>query len=564
MKLKVQHHLTEVLEANKEEMTFLKKKLKVYSPVFNARNSEFPYTVVNLFDGKTKTFPTPYLTEVLSKLEKEGIKVETSDKRTYKAPYLRFERDEENVLPLLIHQGEALDEIKKYPVGIISSATGSGKTRLIEEIVLYRRVKTLIIVPSISVRTGVYNELVKAFGKRFVSTKYPKLDEREKIEKAYEPQAFKKISTMDPELIGAPPKDEKVLSAYEQRMLKRSQKQEAPKSSRIGGGLADFYGTQKNAEDNYLEKKGWNLRQKGPKAKIPSRPFNPKRPPKPKNLDGASITIVCFSALPNLNLEFLKSIECVVVDECHHSSAVTIRDALAQMESAAYRYALSATPWRDKSDENKLLKVALGDNFLYDLQGKEAVERGIIAKPELKIISSPQPDEFLRDYTNWRMIVEKGIIGNRTRNNSIIKHAVDSMENGHNVFICVDEIAHVEILKQRFLDEHKIEVITIHGQQNKTKNQELVQKVGKHRQGLISIGTMAVGEGTNMPGISVVIIAAPGKSSVRFLQRIGRGTRILEGKQGVIVIDFEDWFNPILLKHSRLRQKIFRKYFEGA
>src|SRR5690606_20971574 len=139
-------------------------------------------------------------------------------------------------------------------VGIIASATGSGKTRLIEEIVLLRKVKTLVIVPSISVRTGVYNDLVKAFGRRFVSTKYPKLDEREQAQKAYDPMQYKKISTMDPELLGAAPAEDN-LSAFEKRMLKRSQKNETPKTGRIGGGMAEFYGTKK-AEDAYLEKKG--------------------------------------------------------------------------------------------------------------------------------------------------------------------------------------------------------------------------------------------------------------------------------------------------------------------
>lgn len=554
MKLKVQHHLTEVIEASKEEMVVLRKKLKIYSPVFNARNSDFPYTVVNIFDAKSKSFPTPYLNEVKAKLAKENISLEIKDERVYKAPYLRFSRNEEAVLPLLEHQKEAMDKVKNAETGIVASATGSGKTRLIEEITLLRKVKTLIIAPSISVRTGIYNELVKSFGRNNVGTKYPKIGEEEKLQKDYQPNSFRKISTMDPELIGKP-SAEPEMTAFEKRMAKKNGTLNQPKpTGRIGGGMAEFMGVKKRPEDEYLQKKGWNTKKPWEKKNAPK-----KTSYKPKIY--ADITVVCFSALPNISVEFLKSIECVIVDECHHGSAATIRDALALMSSAGYRYGLSATPWRDKSDESKLLKVALGDNFLYDLQGKEAVERGIIAKPELHVVASPQPDEWLRDHTNWRMIVEKGIIGNRTRNNTILKLAVDLMGNNHNVFICVDEIAHMDILAQRLKDEHKIEAITIHGQQNKHKNQEMVQKVGATREGLITIGTMAVGEGTNMPGIDAVIIAAPGKSSVRFLQRIGRGTRKLEGKNSVKVYDFEDWFNPTLLKHSRKRQQVFKKYF---
>src|SRR5690606_11618735 len=89
---------------------------------------------------------------------------------------------------------------------------------------------------------------------------------------------------------------------------------------------------------------------------------------KPKKVDlGADITVVCFNSLVDASKEFLESIECVIIDECHHSSAVTIREALDKMPNAAYRYGFSATPWRDKSADQKLLLAALGDNIIYDL-----------------------------------------------------------------------------------------------------------------------------------------------------------------------------------------------------
>src|SRR5690606_34925823 len=119
---------------------------------------------------------------------------------------------------------------------------------------------------------------------------------------------------------------------------------------------------------------------------------------------------------------------------------------------------------RDKSDEKKLLKAALGDKIIIDLGGDEAIERGIIAVPIYKVIGAPTPDEYLQQYTNWRMIVEKGIIGNAARNKSIVKQALDLLANDYNVFICVDEIAHLEILKKRLADQG-VEALPIHGQQ---------------------------------------------------------------------------------------------------
>lgn len=292
------------------------------------------------------------------------------------------------------------------------------------------------------------------------------------------------------------------------------------------------------------------------------KPKNPKlKAKKIKKLPkGSNITVVCFNSLADASLEFLQSIECVIVDECHHSSAVTIREALDKMSKAAYRYGFSATPWRDKNADQKLLLSALGDNIIYDLPGEEAVNRGIIAKPRYDVITSPTPDQWLQDDRNWRMILEKGIIGNTTRNKSIVSKAMDLYQNDHNVFICVDEISHLEILQKRF-KELGVDALIIHGEQNPKINDANIKKIGHSTGGLISIGTMAVGEGTDMPNISAIILASGGKASIRFLQRIGRGTRLTNGKNEVIVVDFEDWFNPTLLKHSRERKRIFKKYF---
>jgi ATP-dependent helicase IRC3 len=47
-------------------------------------------------------------------------------------------------------------------------------------------------------------------------------------------------------------------------------------------------------------------------------------------------------------------------------------------------------------------------------------------------------------------------------------------------------------------------------------------------------------EGFDMPSISCVILAAPTKSGVVFSQRVGRGTRLFEGKKDCIILDLVD------------------------
>lgn len=583
IKLRIEHHKTFIEEANSEELAFLKKALRIYTPVFNPQNGAPPFSTINLYYKKDSSFPTGYVTTILEKGKKQAHEFSLIDKRVYPKPKLKFQIPE-SADPLWINQEDAMKSIANEFVGTIGSATGTGKTRLIEETISLRGLKTLVIVPYRNIQRQVANRFIQTFGRKHVSTKAPK---REKDEGDISGQSnetqYKRIggsyksesenTQSHGKKLGSSYKEDNQLSQSHGRKLGSSYKEETQSLSERtthGRKLGSSYKEESqlnpnNPEDKYFEEKGYK-KVFGKKNSFSSFKKTPKNKPfkikKKPTIKSSDITVLCFSSLPETSLEFLESIECVIIDECHHSSAVTIREALDLMPKAAYRYGFSATPWRDKSSEHKLLLSALGENVIYELGGKEAVDMGIIAKPRYQVITSPTPDQWLQDDRNWRSIVEKGIVGNVTRNKTIVKKAIDLYENNHNVFICVDEIGHLEILQKRFQDQG-IDVLIVHGEQKEEININNIKKIAETTKGLISIGTMAVGEGTDMPNISAVILASGGKASIRFLQRIGRGTRLTNGKNEVLVIDFEDWFNPTLLKHFRARKKIFNKYFEG-
>lgn len=565
--LRIEHHRTYIETASSHELADLKKSLKIYAPVFNPGPGLPPFTVINLYYKTDKSFPTGYLSTVLTKGKKNGLEFTLTDKRIYPRPHLPFKVPQTHD-PLWENQKEAMEEIKGHEVGTVGSATGSGKTRLIEETIALRSVKTLVIVPYRLIQNQVAKRLSDTFGKRHVSIKIPKKDsDPNKFNPNYEAPTYKKIGGNLKDLYDQPAETgpltsgKKLGSSYSIDV-----KPDVPKK-KLGSSYGEEFFGGKNSdspEESYFKKKGIDPKsgfKKKPFGSNKDKSFSKKDKPKKKKVSlGSNITVICFNSLQDASEEFLASIECVIIDECHHSSAITIREALDKMPKAAYRYGFSATPWRDKSSDHKLLLSALGENIIYELGGEEATERGIIARPRLDVITSPTPDQWLQDDRNWRMIVEKGIVGNTSRNKSIVKKAMELYENNHNVFICVDEIAHLEILQQRF-KEAGVDVLIIHGEQKGGINDANIKKIGSCTTGLISIGTMAVGEGTDMPNISAIILGSGGKASIRFLQRIGRGTRLSNGKTEVIVVDFEDWFNPTLLKHSRERKKIFTKYF---
>lgn len=136
---------------------------------------------------------------------------------------------------------------------------------------------------------------------------------------------------------------------------------------------------------------------------------------------------------------------------------------------------------------------------------------------------------------------------------------MDLYTNDKNVFIAVDEIAHLEILKKRF-EQLGVTPNIIFGEMRDWEKNDTIKKVGNYNGSLITIGTMAVGQGTDMPYVNAVILASGGKSTIRFIQRIGRGSR--KTTEDFMVIDFFDWFHETLIKHSIERQQTFKKEYE--
>lgn len=534
---RIEHNKIFIENCSKDEMRALRKALKIYFKKFRPEPGEFPYTIEDIFDREDKAFPTPFLEKVRKKLEKKEIQLDLKDNRVFRKKTERIKLKKQFDHPPRNWQKEALDSILENTSGMISSPTATGKTRVIYETILALQVRTLIIVPTTSIQSQIYNSLVKLVGSANVSKKVLKQTEEEYLKEQQE-KAESKRKLMEDLLEGK--ESGKFIHKVDNEALK------------------EYWGIEDSPEEKYLKKKGHDKEKEIPKWKKKKLTTKKQKP--------AAITVACFQSLDEYSKSFLETIECVIIDEAHHASARTIREALMRMKNAAFRYGFSATPWRDKWADMQLLTAALGDNIIYEYDPEKAIEEEVVAVPELKIIHPPQPDEFLRNLKHWRTVLEKGIIGNRTRNNIIVKEASDLYFQKKNVFIAVDEIAHAEILKEK-LEEAEVESILIHGQKRKKENEKNVEKVGQFdpdEVGIISIGTMAVGEGTDMPNIDVVILASGGKSSIRFLQRIGRGMRRPEGKDRLLVIDFQDWFNPILMRHSNERQKTWTEYFKKA
>jgi superfamily II DNA or RNA helicase len=551
IKIEQHHHKCLIKEyTSKDEIDFINKSLTFWNKNFLPINGQL-YTAEKIIKSDELSFPAGYLNRLISKLKEKKIEVEVDDKRKFKKfPLYPSFTPKTELDELWETQVEAFNAIKKNYTGIIASATGSGKSRLIIEILKEIGGNTLIIVPSEDIKNKFMLSISEIYGSRFVSDFLPKKDfdvlvKYEKKEEVIVQKEPKEKTTAD-----------KLATLF-------SSNQEKKEDNKLQKNIASLYSKTnlfaagENPEDKYL-----NKTMKYSDDKIQKKIEKEEEKKRKKMLKQiAPITVVCWQSLNNVSAYFLNQIDTLIIDECHRGSITQIRNSAVEMPNAQFRYFFSATPWRDLNNQLELLIATIGDNLIFDLGGKEAADKGIIARPSYVLVETPKPAKFLspKALKNPRQRLVQGIIANVTRNAAIVEEAIKLYENNKNVFIAVDEISHMEILKERIIARGIKEVVCIHGQLNSKEKHENIKKVAETKGSLISIGTMAVGEGTDMPNISAVILASGGKSSIRMIQRIGRGTR--KTKEEFIVVDFWDWFNEILLKHSKERIKTFNEEY---
>lgn len=568
--LKVEHSKTYIQNATNQDLNLIREALTVFKKKYNPSPfAEQEWDVTYLLNTKNFSFPTAYLNEVKSFAKKQLIEVTEIDNRRYPfqtLPKLELRQD----LPLRDDQKKAYELIKNSNTGIIMMPTASGKSRVIIKTIDFRKVRTLIIVPKTNLQDAMSRQLKEAFGNSRVDTKMP-MELVQKMNSGFssmrddEDDVFiedhalrKKMIKLDDEIYKVKEKGQKKSNLFDEVSKTPPSKLKITiDMDALGKNEEDI-----NPEEAYIKnkkQKKWEKQKTKRKEYFENRYKNQKE----RKIKYKDIYVFCDKSLENMPAEFLNQFQMIIIDECHHAAARLIREALLRLKNAAYRYYFSATPWRDHPAEDKLLASAIGGEVIYELPPEEAIRYQSIAKPEFFMESSPEPSNFMKDKRMWRDVLEFGIIGNSNRNAKIVEDAIKDLDSGDNVFIAVDEISHLEMLKERF-KKQGIDVDIIHGEIPRKVNEETIKKVGERTSG-ICIGTMSVGEGTDMPNISSVIIASGGKSSIRFLQRIGRGARkgTEQNKTTFKVRDYFDWFHDKLMRHSMIRKDIFNKYFKN-
>lgn len=264
-----------------------------------------------------------------------------------------------------------------------------------------------------------------------------------------------------------------------------------------------------------------------------------------------SLTRVRGAAQKKVVAAYLKTIELLILDECHHSSAKSFF-RLVQRVDAPWRYGLSGTPFGLADGKGLMVEAAFGP-VVERVTNAELIELGVNARPTIRMIEVSEPK--LDDAMDWQSVYKAGIVNNDARNAAIAREVEAFACKDWPTLVLVRELRHGDQIA-RLLRDMEIPHAFVHGQM---PTDEVERQKDRLTEGKIAVlvASPIFGEGVDVPAIRALVIADGGQSVANVLQKLGRGLRAKKGDNRLDAVDFADLTHRWLSRHSQERLAMY-------
>jgi superfamily II DNA or RNA helicase len=273
---------------------------------------------------------------------------------------------------------------------------------------------------------------------------------------------------------------------------------------------------------------------------------------------------ITIATVPSLYTN-LKKVKCqklldraqlLIADECHQVGADSWFQVMRSC-NAFFRFGMSGTPLA-RTDGADLRLISVTGPVITQIRNKYLIERGISSEVEVLMLRVDKPTN-IHPRTPYPDAYDMGIMENTWRNYAICVITNYFAQQDLQSVILVKRIDHGKDLDKRLWAFHQRSFLPhqfICGQESSSVRQRAIKDFGGGDLRAL-IATSILDQGVDMPSINVLTLAGGGESSIRTLQRVGRGIR--RGETGKLtVVDFADFQNRHLLKHSLQRLRDYK------
>lgn len=225
----------------------------------------------------------------------------------------------------------------------------------------------------------------------------------------------------------------------------------------------------------------------------------------------------------------------IIIDECHRIGEKTMYQKVLSYFAPKYFLGMSATP--DRSDGYDVYN-SFNHNILYEIRLNDALDANMLVPfhyfgicdliVDGKTIDDNADFRYLTSEERVKHILKKskyyGYSGDRLKCLLFVSRKDEGKELARKI--------NLEGVKCRYLDgETK--------QEDREKAIDLLEEDDPNKDYIEMIVTIDVfNEGVDIPSVNQVIFLRPTKSSIIFIQQLGRGLRLNLGKEYLTLIDF--------------------------
>lgn len=377
---------------------------------------------------------------------------------------------------------------------IILSATGSGKSLLIGIVMrylLFKRRKTMLIVPTIDLVNQMYSDFAEYFDTKFMKVEKQLLECKDAIEKECLKEELESIE----------------------------KRRELTNYYRMDKSFARIFGGQDKHTNHLIKISTYQ-----------------------------SLSI----SQDRVDPEYFEDVDALLVDECHKASSVSIQQILKYSDNASIRAGLTGS-LGDNILDNLKIEGAIG-SVEKIISMREMIDLGlateIIIKPifiqyskevrkDIKSMSYQEEDKFIRTYGPRAKFLAKLMYNIKDKNKMLIYKNIDCAE------MILEELVKIKAPNREFKlkDYRKQNDLKIYYSQGGTKSAERnnFRRYLEETNGCDLLGTTTIiATGVNIKNLSVTIFENIGKSSTLTIQGLGRGARLHKNKDKSIVFDIVD------------------------
>ena len=247
--------------------------------------------------------------------------------------------------------------------------------------------------------------------------------------------------------------------------------------------------------------------------------------------------------------EYTDIFDMVIVDEVHHLSGEdTEYYSILSNLPCPLRFGFTATMPKDLKP--KLAITAMLGPVIGEVSINEGSKAKFLAKVKIKILRAPF-DYAIRELKTYKDVYNKGVVNNEGANKVIADFVKSELRLGRTTLVMVTQTDHGRNLNVLIPGSY-----FLYGETEGAIRDSIKEKFKNKKVGCVIASTIWK-EGVNIPSLDTVVNASGGKDEKGVMQVVGRGLRITNDKDEVLIVDIFNPSHPYLVSHFGERISLY-------